>query len=459
MLFKIIKQPVKVVFSFLVRRRVYFILLPLFYFVTKRVHSSSKNNPNNLKRSKTGLFALHPELFRGDLEILAGSGVYTVYKLSVWWQWQIIDVFYPRSTSEAEVDPVITWYESINSICLTSESIEIQQFFSDFLPRYYKMLNVDCVIVANIRYFPDLDWTYVSKKLCMPSLLIFRESVMLVEADYLVVRNRHASYKQLIVDFIIAHNHRLEKSFLDSGIVTRKQIRVCGNLRMDDFAQRVFNSPTETIDLPRQTKKRVVFIYLPKRFGRFRSDEYSEIHDATLEVIVDLAKSMTDTDFVIRPKAQHLPTHKSGVVDPVSIIEKICPEHMSMPNLSFDIYGDAHELILSADVVCGLLSTVLLESALANKPVIIPFFDNFSRTEKGQIYPLKSHLHLFDVARNMEEFRQLILCRLETPSVHDSSTQKGITELFEESVSIVDGCVFENTKRVICEVIDAQNRA
>ena len=100
-----------------------------------------------------------------------------------------------------------------------------------------------------------------------------------------------------------------------------------------------------------------------------------------------------------------------------------------------------------------------LESALANKPVIIPFFDNFSRTEKGQKYPLKSHLDLFDVARNMEQFRQLILYRLETPYVCDSDTENGIKALFEESVSIVDGSVFGNTERVINEVIDAQKRS
>ena len=82
------------------------------------------------------------------------------------------------------------------------------------------------------------------------------------------------------------------------------------------------NSSTEKRNLPRQIKKRLVFVYLPKRFRRFRSDEYSELHDATLEVIVNLAKSMSHVDFVIRPKAQHLPKYKSGVVDPVSVVKK-----------------------------------------------------------------------------------------------------------------------------------------
>ena len=51
---------------------------------------------------------------------------------------------FKMGTSEAEIDPVVTWYESINSLCLAAESIEIQQFYSDSTRRLY----VQCSVVS-----------------------------------------------------------------------------------------------------------------------------------------------------------------------------------------------------------------------------------------------------------------------------------------------------------------------
>ena len=61
---------------------------------------------------------------------------------------------------------------------------------------------------------------------------------------------------------------------------------------------------------------------------------------------------------------------------------------------------DVHELILSADLVCGFYSSVILEAALAGKPVVIPLFDYFRYTDFGKRYPFDGYLDLFDIAVN-----------------------------------------------------------
>jgi CDP-glycerol glycerophosphotransferase (TagB/SpsB family) len=113
---------------------------------------------------------------------------------------------------------------------------------------------------------------------------------------------------------------------------------------------------------------------------------------------------------------------------------------------------DAQELLFETDVVCGLRSTVLLEAAIAGKPVIIPYFKDLQDPKyDGDIF-FRDSFHLFDIAKDVNELESLILKRLHNQTI-DKKIMEGRKALFESFVSSLDGDATEEYVAMIKRVI------
>ena len=442
-----IKQIGKWLFAQAVRRRWFFILIPLFQIVTKRLETKGKSGGDESSSTgRCGVLALHTDLFRGDLEILATSNRLTIFQIPTYWQWQLVDVFYSEDVKRRETVE-FDWYSGMTSGSPDSCAVQLQNFLDEFLPRLYSKLGVHRVLVPNLRHLCDFDWIASTRRVGIPVVLLFRESLVLTAEEFAAVVSRHERFGMLLCDHIVAHNERIAEVFRKTDLIEPDRISVCGNLRMDQFAQHLRESRTAVRSFRRQ---KVVLFYFPRNQRKFRCDEFAKIFDESLEVFVILARTNPDIDFLIKPKKEHLPEYKraSNQPDLDTLIENFWPDFRAAPNFVIDPFANVHETILSADVVCGFFSSVLLEAALAGKPIILPLFEDFLRSPVGEHYPLKPYLHLFDVASSREHYRNLIESRLLSSTISER-IQLERTHLFTTHMSPVDGKTLKRTVAAI----------
>jgi hypothetical protein len=443
----VIKRIGKFLFAHVVRQRMFFILIPLYLGVIKKVQSQSGSNDNGSAAiNRPVVLALHSDLFRGDLEILSNSGELTIFRVPTYWQWQLVDVFYPEEIKRKETVE-FDWYSALRSNTPGPHAKQLQNFLNEFLSRLYSRLNTQCLLLPNIRHLCDFDWIVTTHTLGIPVVLLFRESLVLTQQEFDAIVSRHTRFGVLLCNHIIAHNERIAQVFRKTNLISESQISICGNLRMDRFAQRLrqTNSTVKS-----SNRKRVVLFYFPRNQRKFRCDEFAQVFDQSLKIFVNLAKSTPDVDFLIKPKKEHLPQYKqpSNQPDLDGLIETLWPEFRTAQNLIIDPFADVYETILSADVICGFFSSVLLEAAFAGKPVILPLFANFQTTPIGKDYPLNTYLHLFDVAKDGEQYHHLIESRLISSTVSEA-VQSERAHLFTTHMSPVDGGVLERTVNVI----------
>jgi hypothetical protein len=328
------------------------------------------------------------------------------------------------------------------------------------LQELYNTLEVDVVITPNIRYMCDLDWLFVTQKLGVPSLVLFRESLLASQWDYSAVVDRHKKFGKLLTDHVIAHNQIIANTFIDSGIATKSDISVCGNLRMDKLQQRIEDSSL----VNRKTAVlKVVLFYFGPQSNRYGSEEYSKLVEETISAFLLLAKTRSDVEFVLKPKREQL-SLETGVdkrlqSDPYRVLERIDPTYRELTNFSVQPDMDVHNLLLSSTVVCGFYSTVLFEAALARKPVVLPFFDYFRESPFSKHYPLVDHLDLFDVALSKEQFISTILKYLEWPPevpIFDDLFHKKRRKTFEKYISPIDGDVCRRTIDAIIGLVESK---
>jgi len=88
------------------------------------------------------------------------------------------------------------------------------------------------------------------------------------------------------------------------------------------------------------------------------------------------------------------------------------------PNLKFEGGTDFHSVLQNSDVVCGLNSSALLESAITGRHVILPIFSSLGNVFDDLIW-FKDNLNCFTVVNEPSELESTILRSFENPVVSD----------------------------------------
>lgn len=188
---------------------------------------------------------------------------------------------------------------------------------------------------------------------------------------------------------------------LNRYIAFFSKIAVYNNDTKDHFSKRLrnINKKISSIGMPRalfsfnltkslkKTKvKNVLFYYfkknkgMPVRFNRFdyfkdsgikkhKPLSWQPIIDDVFDTMIKLSKIYPDINFFIKAK--------KGEDENAKYIRKI--QKLDLPNLRYFNDGPGHHFLLDSQIVIGMNSAAILESILAGKKVLIPFFSKFRR--------------------------------------------------------------------------------
>lgn len=399
------------------------------------------------------LLALTPWRFRGDLEVLASTGRFRVLKLPVIWQTRLLSMFWPTDGKP-----------ELGAYCrpdpdspLAAARREIRSILRSFWPELLERLEVDAVLGSAIHYVQDMDWGAVARECGVPYIVLHRENLLTSPGHFrgqLEINSRIGRFEGT---HVIVHNEPARRTMIESGVVEPDEVTALGALRMDTWVDRVAKADPAPAEAPQVTL-----------FSFTRGDGYlgqvplwdtdskkaletlfEEVHVA----VAELARDHPHIEFVIKPKWGDTWYDEidraltSNGLDPGDI-----------PNLVVDADRDSQQMILDSNVVIGYGSTVLLEAAIAGRPVIFPDFAETKDPENREWVHFKDELHIFDVAESKDDLKERILDRLEDPTVEEKVMQER-RRIFEKYVSSLDGHATTRYTEKIVEVLEDSSRS
>jgi hypothetical protein len=394
------------------------------------------------KDNKITIFALYPEHFRGDLEVLVSTGEFRVLQIPVHWQTRLIYQYYPKNVNRLKI------HNPSPDDPLYKNKKELQCFLAVFLSRLFKKFNVDCVIGSHIEHRENLDWGEVSNNIGVPYIVFHRENLMASANMKKKVMNRMKRIGCFNGSHVVVHNEVCRQIFVDIGFLEPDRISALGCLRMDNFVKKVHQCKT----VANRRKKVVIF---PFYLSQFSDNSYS-LYPFFREVYVTLinfANKHSEIDVVIKPKNKKEYTNLYEMLGWIIEGTEIVFEKISNLYIRSDL--DAQKLLFETDVVCGLRSTVLLEAAIVGKPVIIPYFKALQDFKyDGDIY-FRDSLHLFDIAKDVNELESIIIDRLHNPTI-DEKIMEERKAYFEKYISGMKGDATEKYVALIKSVVDGE---
>jgi len=468
---KLLYLPKKVMFWLITNNFTFIIALFYKIFIIKKIKSKHKSPIRN--SDQITILALASIKFRGDLECLAEVDNFRVLAFSHMWQSLLIQAFtnvkmgtFKYLSAEAGSD-IYMWRNKINI------------FFNGFISAVLKLIKIDCVITSSYRNFEDLPWVTHFEKNGIPHICLFREGMsgfrdrFYDSATAMNRRHKEAGYP---VTHVIVHNQSSKNTFVASDFVTEEQISVCGALRTDILLKRINSGNSNLLINNKNRRKRVILFYFPNNLYLFGSEKLSDndilsdnAHKYTYakgiwpkrnELFTDLHKSFIqlaikfpEVDFVIKPTREFM--SKSVSWDGyVKFVKESGIDLSKLKNYSIEPDANVHDLILSSDVVVALQSTTVAESAIAGKPVIFPLFYKYKETKNFNDFLWGNYLDLFEVAESADEFKSLVVERLQNPEINEN-IMDGRRELFKEVFSDLEGVALERYVETIKKVLNS----
>jgi hypothetical protein len=306
-----------------------------------------------------------------------------------------------------------------------------RRFLRKLLPRLFEQNTIDVIVSSDLRFRRLADFASVASQLGYPHVCLYREAMFHVPAIFERGAERHKRLGSFTGDVIVVHNAITKEMLLSSGICDNKQIAVLGCPRADELLQLIAN--------PDERPSNQIALFSAPFSVPYRDPAGFNLSDAVLasvRAVVRFATSNPGVRVVIKMKDLHL---KNGDRE---LYESVIRDTVGCMPANVEFVTDAtaaHSVIVQSTLVVALQSTVVLEAAIAGKPVILPHFQWLQEREGAQrhLMFLDSH-HLFDVPRTESEMEAMLSRRLREPTV-SNEIMSGRRDLFTRFVSPIDG--------------------
>lgn len=415
---------------------------PFIWILSRTIVEHPVSKAKGGKRRPT-LLALSPEGFRGDLDVLSESGNFRVLLAPTRWQTRLMYLFYPeRLRSRDYLNP-----EPCSPYIACKK--RLQAFYRELLPGLYARLGIDAVISYHVRLPADVDWGMASDQAGYPYVVLYREGLF---ASYPNARKTMAILFQRFGFWgthLVVHNESCRELCIETGLAQPEKVSALGCLRMDGFLHRVQRAARQG-----HSRRRVVLFPISlKENGKYDMSLMPFFHGVH-GGLIKLAKKYPDVEFVMKPKPKVYREWRR-LLDRTFEREGSSPAQL--PNLVMDPHRDAQDLILEADVVCGIDTTTVLEAAIAGKSVVIPYFHELRQMPYRNSIKFADAFAYLDVADDEEHFVQMIEERLVNPDV-SLTDMEGRRKVFEKYVSDPDGHAVEKYTELLSGLIERFTR-
>lgn len=387
------------------------------------------------------LVALNPGRFRGELEILARNG-FRVLRAPYELQSRLLGLFFNDNDDvlAAAQDPV-----------LAARRSHLRTALQSVLTSLYADLGADATISAALHYKQDLDWGAVSDQLGYPFIVLHRENLAASQAiiEHYSERARHID--RFAGSLIAFHNDTMRKIFVDAGYAPTERTAVTGAMRMDDLIVRLPSGPParRQVTLFSFGPGAGILHSGPPHWPRRREEYLWKLCAETHVAVLEFARDHPDISVVVKPK-----WGGAWVDNLYELYRDRGLDAAAVANFSIVPDADAQDLIDASQVVIGFASTTLLEAAIMDRPVIVPWFAEATEPKWQMHLMFRDARTIFDCAASPAQLKALIETRLDDPAI-DAAMRERRRRVFEAYVAPLDGSATTRTVDAIGRIVDA----
>lgn len=378
----------------------YFSLFLLFFI------NKIKSKDASGKKNKISILALTPFRFRGDLELLSETGQFEVYTIPGTIQNIIIGIINNKILNRN-----LFFVEYITNAENQRHREAFITSLANFLKPLVKFLKIKIVISAGIHYKQDLDFGEALRKIGVRFVVLHRENMKsnLHQKQHLFETMKEINFAQY--DQVCVHNEICKEIISHSGLLDKDCIHALGCMRMDKYIRSLENNIYNNM-LHKPRKRFTLFSFVHtvgimgyhQRFENKLKPGYKNLFNLVHKSVIRMALANPEIEFVVKVKGGGIWLSKiESTWDEVSSLWRKCR------NLKLIEAYDTHKLILSSDVISGFGSTALLESAIANKPVVFPYFEEAIDEKYKDMVQFANELDIFQLSYSIDEYEDKIL--------------------------------------------------
>ena len=380
----------------------------------------TKNLLNLREQKKINVLALNYNRFSDVLEIIEKNSNFKILTLPFSWQSRFLNFFYDNNDKK-----------NIGmKIGNKNNKLKYYNFLKLFLRKYYRFTKVKLVLGTAIHYKQDIDWGNVSKLIGVPYIVLHKENLYATQKHIENVKNKLAKRKKFEGSHVIVHNEIVKKAWVESKFIDSLDISVCGKLIKNQI-----NVPNRKVNYDL-----VFFSFGPGTglgsvngidvFPSEKSIGFHKLCRQTHLAIIEFAIKNPQKKVLIKPKW-------GGKW--IDYIIKLANEKNininDIKNLTIDEQINSFNVIENCLVVISFNSTTILEAAIKNKFVIIPFFHE-AKTNLEEYVFFRKYFSIFEVAESSRNLYEKIKLGFKNPRDHQKFLlkRKKLYELFISSI-------------------------
>jgi len=257
------------------------------------------------------------------------------------------------------------------------DELNKKKLYVKFLTLTFRSINdylkLDAFVSFNLFYYSEKYFEEVCKNLNSKFIILHKESVftpieeLMASVIYKKYNERSLSYK------ISVYSESQKKMLIKSKIANKKQVFVNGNPRCDySFRLRKV-----------KPKKKIIVFYLIEYnrnnnvFIRNKKKNWKKLYNQTLKYVLEFAKNNPNIEVILKGKTGiHKKNHFNS-----KLLSKNC---------LFIEGGSGQKLLKDASVVIAFNSTIVFETILSNRNLIIPNFNNENKLNKNILLNIKN---------------------------------------------------------------------
>jgi len=444
-------------FLFLFYKLIYFrfykfIFLILFFCL--KFHNT--NFIKILFSKKRNILALNSKRYRGELQEIPKFKDFNLISFDEKYQSLIRKYFLSSNAVEQYLNP--------SSKKLDSEMKTLDCFMFRILILFNKIIKINSVIIINYRYIDDYIWVKNFNSMNINIIMMYRECLIANERVKYEVLKRHELFHKYPVDYIIVHNNIASELFLKSKMISKNRIFSIGPLKMTDYLKKIKKIKSRT-----NNSKLIVFFMNDENISLFGKKEqkinenykYSYVYDIwndkkeyfsqIYEIVIKFAIKNPDVDVVF--KAKDYKYNKKNILEKLLIKYR---KNYRLKNIKITTKGNVQNLIIKSRLVTGgLQSSTLLESLIANKPVLLPIFKSFKSTPLYQDLFFKNDLHLFNIANSPHQFEKKLNNLFYDSKLHDVTVDRynEKKKLFEKYFSSTEPSMHKDYENLFKKIV------
>lgn len=337
-------------------------------------------------------------------------------------------------------------YYRIDDLDLKNKQDNYKKFLDKIIKDLHKYLHLSAIISFNFKYYAERELHEVCKNNKIKFIACHKEcNVFDGEIEYYNKILKNVGRFQ--GDLITVYNQRYKDLLVQNDIFDSQKIIVTGMPRADIFYDKSKNKKEYVLILLVSTQRSLKYINEVNSTKTLNCNEQSlnweNLATNLIRCVLEVAKEFPKTRFVFKTKIKN---------DPQTLLQQKLILESNLQNCDIKYGGNSIKQIKNAKFIIGFNTTGLIEGVIANKKILMPFFNLENNKYKKKF--LLNDYNLSLKANSLNQMKDLI-----SKNILDENIQIDYDKIIKnnmvfEHVGNVDGNSSERLTRAIEELLN-----